>query len=54
LPCDPQLAFRTLSKICMPLVAMYAVYSLVYKEHKGFYSWALSSLVGAIYTFGVC
>eukprot|EP00123_Amoebidium_parasiticum_P010703 comp20260_c0_seq2/m.25355 comp20260_c0_seq2/g.25355 ORF comp20260_c0_seq2/g.25355 comp20260_c0_seq2/m.25355 type:complete len:366 (-) comp20260_c0_seq2:718-1815(-) len=47
-----ELAFRYLSKVCFPLVAGYSVYSLVYSTHKSWYSWILSSLVGAIYTFG--
>ena len=35
-----------------PLVACYAVYALIYKTHKSWYSWLLSSLVGAVYSFG--
>ena len=30
----------------------YAIYSLVYQTHKGWYSWIIGSLVGTVYTFG--
>ena len=45
-------AMRYLSYALYPLVACYAVYSLMYKSHSSWYSWLLSSLVGAVYTFG--
>ena len=45
-------AMRYLSYVLYPLVACYAVYSLMYKSHSSWYSWLLSSLVGAVYTFG--
>lgn len=35
-----------------PLVGGYAIYSLYFNEHKSWYSWVLSSLVGTVYTFG--
>lgn len=35
-----------------PLVMGYASYSLLNHEHKGWYSWVLSSLVGFVYMFG--
>jgi hypothetical protein len=35
-----------------PLVAGYAVFSLVRHSHAGWYSWVLSSLVSFIYVFG--
>lgn len=35
-----------------PCVAGYAVYSLIYNKHKSWYSWLISSLVGAVYAFG--
>lgn len=47
-----QEASRYLSYVLYPLVAGYAVYSLMYETHKSWYSWILSSLVGAVYTFG--
>ena len=45
-------AFDILKWILFPLLIGYSSYSLVYHEHKGFYSWILSSLTGAVYTFG--
>ncbi|KAL6072918.1 Cleft lip and palate transmembrane protein 1 like protein, variant 2 [Balamuthia mandrillaris] len=45
-------AMQWLSYVLYPLVACYAVYSLMYQTHKSWYSWILSSLTGAIYTFG--
>lgn len=43
---------RYLSWALYPIVAGYAVYSLVYQDHKSWYSWVLKSLVGSVYTFG--
>ncbi len=45
-------AMQYLSYVLYPLVACYAIYSLIYKSHTSWYSWLLSSLVGAVYTFG--
>ena len=36
----------------MPLLLGYAVYSLLYEEHKGWYSFVVGMLAGAVYTFG--
>jgi hypothetical protein len=47
-----QQAMRVLSYAAIPLLVGCSVYSLMYQTHRGWYSWALSSLVGAIYTFG--
>lgn len=52
LPRAPQMAFRYLSWILFPLLGCYAVYSLLYLEHKGWYSWVLSMLYGFLLTFG--
>jgi hypothetical protein len=46
------IAMAHLSFALYPLVLGYAIYSLLYAKHKGFYSWILSTLVGAVYTFG--
>lgn len=46
------MAFRYLSWILFPLLGCYAVYSLLYLEHKGWYSWVLSMLYGFLLTFG--
>ena len=47
-----EMAMRYLSYALYPLVAGYAVYSLVYDKHKSWYSWVIGSLTGAVYTFG--
>lgn len=46
------LAFRYLSWALFPLLICYAVYSLIYVEHKGWYSWILSMMYGFLLTFG--
>ncbi|KAJ5075690.1 cleft lip and palate transmembrane protein [Anaeramoeba ignava] len=45
-------AMKYLYWVLVPLIIGYSIYALVYEEHKGWYSWILSSLVGTIYTFG--
>ncbi|KAI5745480.1 hypothetical protein M8J76_011394 [Diaphorina citri] len=47
-----ELAFKYLSWALFPLLAGYAVYSLLYLEHKGWYSWVLNMLYGFLLTFG--
>ncbi|XP_053552486.1 putative lipid scramblase CLPTM1 [Bombina bombina] len=46
------MAFRYLSWILFPLLGCYMVYSLLYMEHKSWYSWVLSLLYGFLLTFG--
>lgn len=46
------LAFKYLSWALYPLLIGYSIYSLVYEEHKGWYSWVLSMLYGFLLTFG--
>jgi hypothetical protein len=46
------IAFKYLSWALFPLLGGYAVYSLLYLEHKGWYSWVLSMLYGFLLTFG--
>lgn len=46
------MAFRYLSMVLFPLLGCYAVYSLLYLEHKGWYSWVLGMLYGFLLTFG--
>lgn len=41
-----------LSYALYPLLIGYAIYSLLYQDHKSWYSWIVGSLVGAVYTFG--
>ncbi|KAF6021837.1 CLPTM1 [Bugula neritina] len=47
-----QMAFKYLSWALFPLLASYGVYSLMYHEHKGWYSWVLSMLYGFLLMFG--
>ncbi|KAL1122303.1 hypothetical protein AAG570_003708 [Ranatra chinensis] len=47
-----QLAFKYLSWVLFPLLAMYAIYSLIYLQHKGWYSWVLNMIYGFLLTFG--
>lgn len=46
------LAFRYLSWACFPLLVGYGVYSLLYQEHKGWYSFVLNMMYGYLLTFG--
>ncbi|KFD56198.1 hypothetical protein M514_02976 [Trichuris suis] len=46
------MAFKYLSWVLFPLLGGYAVYSLLYLEHRGWYSWVLSMLYGFLLTFG--
>ncbi|KAI5709718.1 hypothetical protein M8J75_002678 [Diaphorina citri] len=48
-----ELAFKYLSWALFPLLAGYAVYSLLYLEHKGWYSWVLNMLYGFLLTFDI-
>ncbi|KAF2904951.1 hypothetical protein ILUMI_01232 [Ignelater luminosus] len=47
-----ELAFKYLSWVCFPLLLGYGVYSLLYLEHKGWYSFVLGMLYGFLLTFG--
>lgn len=47
-----QIAMSHLGYAFYPLVVGYAVYSLYYEQHKSWYSWVLSTLVGFVYMFG--
>lgn len=46
------LAFKYLSWLLYPLLVCYAVYSIMYLEHRGWYSWVLSMFYGFLLTFG--
>ncbi|KAH7681429.1 Cleft lip and palate transmembrane 1 protein [Dioscorea alata] len=46
------LAMKYLSYVLFFLVACSSIYSLMYKEHKSWYSWILSSLTSCVYMFG--
>ena len=43
---------KYMSYAMLPLMIGYTIYSVMYNEHKGWYSFILNTLVGAIYTFG--
>ncbi|CAF4210133.1 unnamed protein product, partial [Rotaria magnacalcarata] len=45
-------AMRYLSYILYPLCLGLAIYSLVYNNHKSWYSWIINSLVNGVYAFG--
>ena len=47
-----KLAFKYLSWVLFPLLGCYAVYSLIYVEHKGWYSFVLSIAYGFLLMFG--
>ncbi|XP_039951246.1 putative lipid scramblase CLPTM1 [Bactrocera neohumeralis] len=46
------LAFKYLGWACFPLLIGYFIYSLVYNQHKGWYSFVLNMLYGYLLTFG--
>uniref|UniRef100_A0AAG5CW65 Uncharacterized protein n=1 Tax=Anopheles atroparvus TaxID=41427 RepID=A0AAG5CW65_ANOAO len=46
------LAFKYLGWLCFPLLLAYSVYSVLYQEHKGWYSFVLNMLYGYLLTFG--
>jgi len=50
--CYVQLAFKYLSWLLYPLLVCYAIYSIMYLEHRGWYSWVLGMLYGFLLTFG--
>lgn len=41
-----------LSYACYPLMLGYSIYSLMYNEHKGWYSFIVNTAVGFVYVFG--
>lgn len=47
-----KLAFKYLGWLCFPLLIGYCVYSLIYNEHRGWYSFVLNMLYGFLLTFG--
>ncbi|VDL70731.1 unnamed protein product [Nippostrongylus brasiliensis] len=46
------MAFKYLSWVLFPLLGGYAIYSLIYVEQRGWYSWVLSMLYGFLLMFG--
>lgn len=51
LECD-RIASRRLGSVLLPLVLVYSVYSLMYEEHAGWYTWLITSASSAVYAFG--
>lgn len=47
-----QIAFSYMYWAAIPLLLAYAGYSLIYETHKGWYSFIIATLVGAIYAYG--
>ena len=47
-----KLAFRYVSYVAIPCLAIYTVYSLLYESHKGWYSFIISTLTSFVYMFG--
>ena len=46
------MAFKYLGIVFFPLFLGYGVYSLLYLEHKGWYSFVLGMMYGFLLTFG--
>lgn len=46
------LAFKYLSWAMFPLLGGYTIYSLMYNEHKSWYSFVVQTMVGGVYAFG--
>merc|ERR1712029_691017 len=47
-----RMAFRYLGMALFPLAFCYCIYSVIYNEHKGWYSFILGSIYGFLLTFG--
>ena len=47
-----KIAFKWMGIVAVPLLAAYAVYSLVYDSHKSWYSFIITTLVGSVYAYG--
>merc|ERR1712117_833005 len=47
-----QMAFNYLGKACIPLFIGYGIYSFMYNEHKGCYSFVLGMCYGFLLVFG--
>lgn len=45
-------SMKYLSYILYPLCISGAIYSLLYEQHKSWYSWSMRSLVNGVYAFG--
>ena len=47
-----EIAFKYMYMAGLPLLLAYAVYSLIYEEHKSWYSFVITTLVGSVYAYG--
>jgi len=47
-----RMAFKYLGMMCFPLAIAYCIYSVMYNEHKSWYSFTLGSAYGFLLTFG--
>jgi hypothetical protein len=47
-----EIAFRYLYIVAVPLLLVYAAYSLLYETHKSWYSFVIETLVGSVYAYG--
>ena len=47
-----RMAFKYLGMVCFPLAICYCIYSMIYNEHTGWYSFVLGSTYGFLLTFG--
>ncbi|EME48257.1 hypothetical protein DOTSEDRAFT_70009 [Dothistroma septosporum NZE10] len=47
-----KIAFRYMGIVAVPLLTAYAVYSLLYEDHKSWYSFVITTLVGSVYAYG--
>ncbi|TDL29528.1 cleft lip and palate transmembrane 1 [Rickenella mellea] len=47
-----KLAFKYVSYVAFPTLAGYTIYSLLYKTHRGWYSFVISTLTSFVYMFG--
>jgi len=47
-----EIAFKYMYIAGVPLLIGYAIYSLLYEEHKSWYSFVITTLVGSVYAYG--
>ncbi|KAM5437972.1 hypothetical protein McanMca71_002191 [Microsporum canis] len=47
-----EIAFKWLYIAAVPLLIGYAIYSLMYENHKSWYSYVIETLVGSVYAYG--
>jgi len=45
-------ATQYLTRLLTPLVALFALRSLLYEQHSSWYSWAIGACTGCVYSFG--